>query len=328
MSPGGSSNERVPLWLRMSRFSLTDFKTPLLLRRVHHSLQWRIANPSFNKPTTASGRNVLRAGIGLFPCLRMGSRLKMSGVGSIFGEQALFLTGRSKAKIFRLATSHTFQQTASTDSGRKQGKLGELSVRFAVALSRATLRVDFADSPRGRAGRSILPQFPTASLRRMVGSLLTLMLITGANPTLAEQPVAGGCVGCRAADGSFSPYSCPHRQIDTCPGQEVAAQTSPHRPFPARTAGMWRYTYFYGMNYARPSDFRLLYDYPWYKRGDYLPRGEAQSLLEAQHPEWTPVEAAPEESNPFDAPAGAASFNGSTNTGSARFDPSSQSRSR
>ena len=116
----------------------------------------------------------------------------------------------------------------------------------------------------------------------MVGSLLTLMLLTGANPG------APGCVGC-GQDGAFSPYYCPHRQFDRDPGREVYAQTSPHRPYPARTGFMFRYTYFYGINYARPNDFRLLYDYPWYKRGDALPGYSTAELIEAQE-EWIPVE--------------------------------------
>ena len=116
----------------------------------------------------------------------------------------------------------------------------------------------------------------------MVGSLLTLMLLTGANPG------APGCVGC-GNDGVFSPYYCPHRQIDPTPGQEVYAQTSPHRLYPARTALMFRYTYFYGINYARPHDYRLLYDFPWYKRGDDLPHVTTEQLIDAQE-DWIPVE--------------------------------------
>ena len=119
-------------------------------------------------------------------------------------------------------------------------------------------------------------------VRGMYGSLLTLMLLTGANPG------GPGCCGC-GQDGAFSPYYFPHRQLDPTPGEEVYAQTSPHRPFPARTAGMWRYTHAYGINYARPKDFRLLYDYPWHKRGDELPRFSTQQLIEAQE-EWVPVE--------------------------------------
>ena len=116
----------------------------------------------------------------------------------------------------------------------------------------------------------------------MYGSILTLMLLTGANPGGA------GCVGCGQA-GAFSPYYCRHRQYDRNPGQEVYAQTSPHRPYPARTAWMFRYTYFYGINYARPIDYRLLYDYPWHKRGDDLPRVTTEQLIEAQE-EWVPAE--------------------------------------
>jgi hypothetical protein len=116
----------------------------------------------------------------------------------------------------------------------------------------------------------------------MYGSILTLMLLTGANP-------GAGCYGGYGQDDAFSPYYCPHRQIDPTPGEEVYAQTSPHRPFPARTAGMWRYTYFYGINYARPNDYRLRYDYPWYKRGDALPHYSVEELIEAQE-EWVPVE--------------------------------------
>lgn len=122
----------------------------------------------------------------------------------------------------------------------------------------------------------------------MYGSLLTLMLITGANP------VGPGCVDCgpggvNCGQGAFSPYYCPHRQIDPTPGQEVYAQTSPHRPYPARTGFMFRYTFFYGIHYARPSNFRVLYDYPWYRRGDDLPRYTTEQLVDAEQ-DWIPIE--------------------------------------
>lgn len=120
----------------------------------------------------------------------------------------------------------------------------------------------------------------------MVGSLLALMLIVGANPA------SPGCVGC-GSSGAFTPLYCPHRQLDDCPGQEVYAQTSPHKHHPAQTGFIWRYTNVYGINYSRPRDYRLLYDYPWYKRGDNIPHYTAEQMMEAQQEEWIPEDAAP-----------------------------------
>ena len=125
----------------------------------------------------------------------------------------------------------------------------------------------------------------------MVSPLLSLMLLAGAAP----------CVDCGTNSGAWSPYYCPHRQLDDCPGGEVYAQTSPHRHYPARTAWMYRYTYKYGILYSRPTDFRLLYDFPWYRRGDYLPRPETTWGIEPPPEGWVPVHEAAE--TPLKVPA-------------------------